>query len=66
MAKQKITEGNFVKKETMFIVALITLVVGFLGGIFYSAIQSSPTGSVQTASAPPRPPRPGDRPPDRP
>jgi len=52
MAKQKNIEGNFVKKETMFIVALIALVVGFLGGIFYSAMQAGPKGSVQTASAP--------------
>lgn len=57
MAKQKDTEGNFVKKETMLIVALVALVVGFLGGIFYSAFQSGPTGSVQTSSAPPRPPQ---------
>jgi len=52
MAKQKNTEGNFVKKETMLIVALVALVIGFLGGIFYSAFQADPTGSVQTASAP--------------
>lgn len=57
MAKQKDTEGNFVKKETMLIVALVALAVGFLGGIFYSAFQSGPTGSVQTSSAPPRPPQ---------
>jgi len=57
MVKQKSPEGNFVKKETMLIVALIALVVGFLGGIFYSAFQSGPTGSVQTASAPPGPPQ---------
>jgi len=44
MAKQISPEGNFVKKETMFIVALITLVIGFLGGVFYSALQSGPTG----------------------
>lgn len=54
MAKQKSPEGNFVKKETMLIVALIALVVGFLGGIFYSALQSGPTGSVQTTSVPPQ------------
>lgn len=55
MAKQKNTEGNFVKKETMFIVALVTLVIGFLGGVFYSALQSGPTQNVQqTASAPPQ------------
>jgi cytochrome c-type biogenesis protein CcmH/NrfG len=52
MAKQKKIEGNFVKKETMLIVALIALIIGFLGGIFYSALQSGPKGSVQTASAP--------------
>jgi cytochrome c-type biogenesis protein CcmH/NrfG len=55
MVKQKSPEGNYVKKEIMLIVALIALVVGFLGGIFYSALQSGQTGSVQTASAPPRP-----------
>jgi cytochrome c-type biogenesis protein CcmH/NrfG len=54
MAKQKTPENNLVKKETMMVVALIALVVGFLGGVFYSAIQSGPTGSVQTTSAPPQ------------
>ena len=54
MAKQKSPEGNYVKKETMLVVALVALVVGFLGGVFYSAMQSGPTGSVQTASAPPQ------------
>jgi cytochrome c-type biogenesis protein CcmH/NrfG len=54
MAKQKSPESNFVKKETMLIVALIALVVGFLGGIFYSALQSGPTGSILTTSAPPQ------------
>jgi cytochrome c-type biogenesis protein CcmH/NrfG len=38
----------------MLVVALVALVVGFLGGVFYSAMQSGPTGSVQTASAPPQ------------
>jgi cytochrome c-type biogenesis protein CcmH/NrfG len=53
MAKQKSPETGLVKKETTMIVALVALVVGFLGGIFYSAMQSSPTGPVQTASGPP-------------
>ena len=57
MAKQKNTEGNFVKMEIMLIVALIALVIGFLGGIFYSAFQTATTGSVQTASGPVRPPQ---------
>ena len=55
MAKQKSPEGNYVKKETMLIIALIALVVGFLGGVFYSAFNTGPTGSVQTTSVPPPP-----------
>ena len=54
MAKQKSPEGNFVKMEFMLIVALIALIVGFLGGIFYSALQSGPSGGIQTASGPPQ------------
>ena len=57
MAKQKNTEGNFVKMETMLVVVLIALIIGFLGGIFYSAFQTGTTGSVQTASGPARPPQ---------
>ncbi len=57
MAKQKNTEGNFVKMEIMLIVALIALVIGCLGGIFYSAFQTGTTGSVQTASGPARAPQ---------
>lgn len=53
MAKQKSPETGLVKKETTMIAALIALVVGFLGGIFYSAMQSSPSGPVQTTSGPP-------------
>ena len=52
MVAQKKSESGMVKKETMLMVALIALVVGFLGGIFYSAMKS-PSGNVQTASAPP-------------
>ena len=55
MAKQISPEGNFVKKETMFIVALVTLVIGFLGGVFYSALQSGPAERVQSVSGPPQP-----------
>ena len=39
----------------MLIVALIALVIGFLGGIFYSAFQSGTTQGVKTASVPPAP-----------
>jgi cytochrome c-type biogenesis protein CcmH/NrfG len=41
----------------MLIVALIALVIGFLGGIFYSAFQTGTTGSVQTASGPAQAPQ---------
>ncbi len=54
MAKQKSPKTGLVKKETTMIVALVALVVGFLGGIFYSAMQSSPSGPVQTTSGPPQ------------
>jgi cytochrome c-type biogenesis protein CcmH/NrfG len=47
MAKHTTPEG-FVKKETMLIVALIAVVIGFLGGTIYSAFQSGPTTTVQT------------------
>ena len=57
MAKQKSHEGKFVKKETVVIVALIALVIGFLGGVFYSAFQSCTTGTVRTASGPAGPPQ---------
>jgi cytochrome c-type biogenesis protein CcmH/NrfG len=57
MVKKKKSEGDFVKKETMMIVAVVALIIGFLGGIFYSAMQSGPKGGVQTASAPAGPPQ---------
>ena len=57
MAKQKSPEGNYVKKETMLIVALIAVVIGFLGGVFYSALQSGPSGSIQKTSAPSQQPQ---------
>lgn len=57
MAKQTKPEGNLVKKQTMLIVALVTLVIGFLIGIFYSAFQTDPSRDVQTASVPAGPPQ---------
>jgi cytochrome c-type biogenesis protein CcmH/NrfG len=55
MAKQTTPQG-FVKKETMLIVALIAVVVGFLGGTIYSAFQTGPVTTVQTGppSGPPQ------------
>jgi len=48
-----------VKKETMFIVAIVALVVGFLGGVIFSATRSVPTGGVAQAPAPSGPPQSG-------
>ncbi|MFC1837571.1 tetratricopeptide repeat protein [Thermodesulfobacteriota bacterium] len=42
----KKTDANFVKKETAILVTIVALVIGFLGGIFYSALKS-PSGTSQ-------------------
>lgn len=40
MVKKKATDGQYVKKETMLVVALVALIVGFLGGVVFSAYKS--------------------------
>ncbi len=57
MTKQKGSDNDYVKKELMLVVALIALVIGFLGGIFYSAFQEGPTGRLPTASGPAQAPQ---------
>lgn len=42
MVKKKATGGQYVKKETMLVVALVALIVGFLGGVVFSAYNSGP------------------------
>jgi len=56
MGKQKETDGQYVKKETMLVVALVAVIVGFLGGVVFSAYTSgvglngsAPGPSDQTA-----------------
>lgn len=56
MGKQKETNGQYVKKETMLVVALVAIIVGFLGGVVFSAYTSgvglngsAPGPSDQTA-----------------
>ncbi|MBC8177905.1 MAG: tetratricopeptide repeat protein [Deltaproteobacteria bacterium] len=56
MGKQKETDGQYVKKETMLVVALVAVIVGFLGGVVFSAYKSgvgldgsAPGPSGQTA-----------------
>jgi len=42
MVKKKATDGQYVKKETMLVVALVALIVGFLGGVVFNAYKSGP------------------------
>jgi len=56
MVKKKETDGRYVKKETMLVVALVAVIVGFLGGVVFSAYKSgvgldgsAPGPSGQTA-----------------
>ncbi len=42
MGKQKETNGQYVKKETMLVVTLVAIIVGFLGGVIFSAYNYSP------------------------
>lgn len=51
MVKKKATDGQYVKKETMLVVALVALIVGFLGGVVFSAYNSGPGLNV-SASGP--------------
>lgn len=52
MANKEKTKGDYVKKETMLLVVLITLIVGFLGGIVFSVYKFRTKESVQTAMLP--------------
>ena len=56
MVKKNETDGQYVKKETMLVVALVAVIVGFLGGVVFSAYKSgvglngsAPGPSGQTA-----------------
>ena len=51
MAKKEGPDGRYVKKETMLVVALVAIIVGFLGGVVFSAYNSSP-GLNMPASGP--------------
>jgi len=48
MQKQKNAENEYVKKNTMLIVAFIALVVGFFGGIVFSVFKSTSGVPMQT------------------
>jgi len=54
----KMTDVNYFKKETVIIVTIVMLVIGFLGGVFYSALKT-PSGTsqysgTQSAGQPPQ------------
>jgi len=49
MVKKKETNGQYVKKETMLVVALVALIVGFLGGVVFSAYKSGAGLNVSAA-----------------
>ena len=51
MAKKKATDGQYIKKETMLVVALVALIVGFLGGVVFSGYKSG-AGLNGSASGP--------------
>ena len=57
MSKKEIADKNYVQKNTMLLVAFITLVIGFLGGVVLSAYKSStavtaPANMPQQQAAP--------------
>ncbi len=50
MAKEtQVGRNGYVKKETMLVVAIITLVVGFVGGVTYSSFKFGTGTPVQTS-----------------
>ena len=49
MAKKKATDGQYIKKETMLVVALVALIVGFLGGVVFNAYKSGARLNVSTS-----------------
>ena len=51
MAKEEKVKSGYVKKETMITAALITLVIGFIGGVVYSSFKLD-SGSVGSGSFP--------------
>ena len=54
MAKKKEVGSEYVKKETMMLVAFIALIVGFMGGIVFSVYKSGSKEPVQIAAPQPQ------------
>ena len=50
MAKKKeAPDGQYIKKETMLVVALVALIVGFLGGVVFNAYKSGAGLNMSTS-----------------
>ena len=56
MAKSNQPVNGYVRKETMMLVAFVTLIVGFIGGIVFSAFKSDfgIPGQGQVTAMPPQ------------
>ncbi|MBW2411546.1 MAG: tetratricopeptide repeat protein [Deltaproteobacteria bacterium] len=51
MAKKNAPDmSRYVKKENVYLACLLSLAVGFFGGVMYGIYQSGPSGPVQTAA----------------
>ena len=48
--KNKPDMSQYVKKETLYMVSLLALAVGFFGGVMFGIFKSGPTGPAQTAA----------------
>jgi len=66
MTKKEDVENALVRKETMLIVGLICLAVGFIGGIAFSVYKGGPTMPLRTPGAAASTTNPGQAPPKGP
>ena len=46
---QKISEGNYIRKETFLVVTLLALAVGFFGGVVFAVFKSGSNAPVPSA-----------------
>ena len=49
--KQKMDQGKYVRKETLYMVSLLALAVGFFGGVVFAVFKSDPKAPVPSAPA---------------
>ena len=52
MAKKSTQDmGQYVKKETLYMVSLLALAIGFFGGVMFGIFKSGPSGPAQPAAS---------------